>query len=242
MDVGGNIYRMDFEQGTDRDPEDWDMFKLASLANGTTRKFLYPPDVVVTRNYTAVMAGSGDREKPLVTTSADAFFTVFDRNTDKGTPEDEPEVIEFGDLAAVGSSADRTQGCYIAMDTRGEKVVNAPVTVGGITYFSTNRPLPATECRANLGQAKVYAAPLFCAQPQSSILASGGLPPSAVAGTVEVTYTETNDDGSTNEETKRLPFIIGGINPKGSPIEASKVNPLINPQRKRSYWYLENAR
>ncbi|MDO8906344.1 pilus assembly protein [Hydrogenophaga sp.] len=242
VDVGGNIYRIDFEKDAEGDVDDWEMYKLAALAGGNTRKFLYPPDVVVTRQYTAVMAGSGDREKPLATTSADAFFTVFDRNTSKVPPLTTPTAITATDLAAVGSTADATQGCYLSMDVRGEKIVNAPVTVGGITYFSTNRPLPATECRANLGQARVYAAPLFCTAPQVEILTTGGLPPSAVAGTVEVTYTQTNEDGTTTEGQKRVPFIIGGINPKGSPIEATKVNPLISPQRKRSYWYLENAR
>lgn len=71
---------------------------------------------------------------------------------------------------------------------------------------------------------------------------AGALPPSAVAGTVEVTYTKTNVDGSTSEAQKRVPFIIGGVNPKASPIEVTKVNPLISPRRQRSYWYLENAR
>lgn len=242
VDVGGNIYRIDFEKDVEGDAEDWGMYKLAALAGGSTRKFLYPPDVVVTRRFTAVMAGSGDREKPLATISADAFFTVFDRNTSKVPPLIIPTAITTTDLAAVGSITDATQGCFLSMDVRGEKIVNAPVTVGGITYFSSNRPLPATACRANLGQAKVYAAPLFCRLPQVEILTTGGLPPSAVAGTVEVAYIQTNADGTTSERQRRVPFIIGGINSKGSPIEATKVTPLISPQRKRSYWYLENSR
>lgn len=250
-DVGGNIYRIDFEQSgaSPNAVGGWEIFKFAELAGGNTRKFLYAPDVVITKNFTAVMVGSGDREKPLADESADAFFTVFDRNVAKGTPED-TDVITFGDLARVGTDGDRTKGCYIPMDVQGEKVVNAPVTVGGVTYFGTNRPLPATECRANLGQAKVYAAPLFCAQPEQQILLTGGLPPSPVAGTVEVSFPALNedgepilgDDGNPTLESKRVPFVIGGINDKQAFPEPTLVKPPIPPQRRRSYWYLENAR
>lgn len=242
VDVGGNIYRIDFEKDGAVSSSAWGMFKLASLAGGATRKFLYAPDVIVTKQFTAVMVGSGDREKPLAKTSADAFFTIFDRWTAKGTVLGEPAVT-FASLGEIGSNGDMTKGCYLNMNTGGEKIVNALTTVGGKTYFGTNQPSSPTTnmCKPNLGVAKVYAVPLFCRTPTSQTLVSGGLPPSPVAGTVEVSYTVTKD-GKEVTLQKRVPFIIGGINPKASPIEATKVNPNIAPRRTRSYWFLENAR
>ncbi len=241
VDVGGNIYRIDLEQSTGFAVTDWDMFKLAALTGSGTRKFFYPPDVVVTPQYTAVLAGSGDREKPLATTSSDAFFTVYDRNLAKGTPAS-PTTINASNLGAVGTTEDQTAGCYLSMSTSGEKIVNAPLTVGGITYFGTNQPAPSTiSCSANLGIAKVYSAPLFCKVATTQTLTGGGLPPSAVSGTVTVSYNVTTG-GVNTTVTKLVPFIIGVPNSKGSGIEGSKVTPTINPVRKRSYWYLENAR
>jgi type IV pilus assembly protein PilY1 len=239
VDVGGALYRLDFETGTSSLPAAWGMFKLASLAGGQVRKFFYAPDVIVTPQYAAVLAGSGDREKPLATTSADAFFTVYDRLTTKGTPAAFTP-IAASSLGIIGAADDKTAGCYWPLSTAGEKVVNAPVTVAGITYFSTNRPTPSgssATCSPNLGEARVYALPLFCKVPDSQKLIGGGLPPSPVAGTVLVQYTE---NGVVRE--RRMPFIIGAPNSKASPIEGSKVKPTIAPVRKRRYWYQENAR
>ncbi|HQR99827.1 MULTISPECIES: PilC/PilY family type IV pilus protein [unclassified Polaromonas] len=245
VDMGGNVYRIDLEKTvsatTTSAVSDWGIYQLAALSGSGTRKFFYPPDVVVTNNYTAVLVGSGDREKPLATTSTDAFFTLYDTLTGKGTPSSAPTAISSSSLGLVGSSESLTNGCYIPMATTGEKIVNAPVSVGGITYFSTNQPAPVSTnaCSANLGIAKVYSAPLFCKAAAAQTLVGGGLPPSPVTGTVTVSYTSPIT-GET--ATKRVPFIIGAPNSKGSGIEGSKVTPTITPVRKRRYWYLENAR
>jgi len=240
VDLGGNLYRIDFETDGSHAVANWGIYKLAALAGDATRKFFYAPDVVLTRNFAAVLLASGDREKPLARTSNDRFFTIYDRQLTKGTPESftpiRPET-----LAAVGSGENMDNGCFIQLDTEGEKAVNAPVTAAGITYFSTNKPKPVSTdtCSSNLGEAKVYSAPLFCKAATSQILTGGGLPPSPVVGVVTVTYTsqETGEKVS-----KDVPFIIGAPNPKNSGIEGSKVKPLITPTRKRKYWYLENAR
>ncbi|MDO8755930.1 MAG: PilC/PilY family type IV pilus protein [Polaromonas sp.] len=245
VDMGGNVYRIDLEKTvsatTTSAVSDWGIYQLAALSGSGTRKFFYPPDVVVTNNYTAVLVGSGDREKPLATTSTDAFFTLYDTLTGKGTPSSAPAAITSSSLGLVGSSESLTNGCYIPMATTGEKIVNAPVSVGGITYFSTNQPAPVStnSCSANLGIAKVYSAPLFCKAAAAQTLVGGGLPPSPVTGTVTVSYTSPITGETV---TKRVPFIIGAPNSKGSGIEGSKVTPIITPVRKRRYWYLENAR
>lgn len=239
VDVGGNIYRVDLESSAGAAVTNWGMFKLASLSGGGTRKFFYPPDVVVTPTFTAVLAGSGDREKPLATASMDALFTVLDTLGTKGTPASFTS-ITASDLGTVGSTQNQDKGCQIPMSLGGEKIVNAPTTVGGITYFSTNQPSPSSNvCSANLGIAKVYSAPLFCKTAISQTLVGGGLPPSPVSGTVVVSYTKP---GTTQTVSKQVPFIIGAPNSKGSGIEGSKVTPTITPVRTRRYWYLENAR
>ena len=245
VDMGGNLYRIDLEKTTGATTtfaiSDWGVYKLASLAGGATRKFFYPPDVVITPTFAALMLGSGDREKPLATSSADAFFTIKDTRIGKGTPSTALNPITAANLGTVGSREDQTTGCKIPMATNGEKIVNAPTSIAGITYFSTNRPLVATtSCTANLGVAKVYSAPLFCQAATSQELKGGGLPPSPVTGTVTVSYPSPGKSSVTL--TKRVPFIIGAPNTKGSGIEGSKVSPSISPVRKRRYWYLENAR
>ena len=239
VDVGGNIYRIDFESGTSFATTDWGMYKLASLTGSGTRKFFYAPDVVLSKTFAAVLIGSGDREKPLATTSSDAFFTVYDNRLTKGTPGSFTAVTA-ADLGRAGTTDTLTNGCYVAMSTAGEKIINAPVTVGGITYFSTNKPTPASSgaCTANLGQAKVYSAPLFCRAAISNVLTGGGLAPSPVTGVVTVSYTNLAGQAA----TKQVPFIIGAPNSKGSGIEGSKVTPTVTPTRKRRYWYIEGAR
>lgn len=244
-DVGGNVYRIDLEKTTGAITSsaltDWGIYKLATLAGNGTRKFFYPPDVVLTSAFSAVLVGSGDREKPLATASTDAFFTIKDFQTVKGTPSTAFTSITAANLGTVGTNESQAAGCKISMSTSGEKIVNAPVSVGGITYFGTNQPSPpaANACSASLGVAKVYSAPLFCGAATSKTLVGGGFPPSPVTGTVSVGY-ESPLTGET--ATKQVTFIIGAPNSKGSAIEGSKVTPIINPVRRRGYWYLENAR
>ena len=245
VDMGGNLYRLDLEKTIDNTtsvtPADWGIYKLASLSGGGTRKFFYPPDIVVTPTFSALMLGSGDREKPLATSSTDAFFTVKDTRTGKGTPSTTFTPITSASLGTVGSTDDQTAGCQILMNPNGEKIVNAPTSIAGMTYFSTNRPaVLMNSCSANLGITKVYSAPLFCQSAASQELKGGGLPPSPVTGTVTVSYPSPTNSSITL--TKRLPFIIGAPNPKRSGIEGSQVSLSISPVRKRRYWYLENIR
>ena len=246
VDVGGNLYRIDFETPTSQGAADWSMYKVAALSTGATtiRKFFYPPDVVLARTFAAVLLATGDREKPLATTSDDRFFTLYDTNTAKGRPDPLPTPIVPSQLGLVGGAASMENGCYIPFSSNGEKAVNAPVTAAGITYFSTNRPTPAQPgvCVNNLGEAKSYSAPLFCKAATFQQIKGGGLPPSPVVGVVSVTYTVTAADGSQQTVEKQVPFIIGGPNSKNSGIEGTKVKPTVTPTRKRKYWYLENAR
>lgn len=238
-DTGGNIYRIDFETSSSTATSAWGIYKLAALQSASaTRKFFFAPDILPAANFTAIMIGSGDREKPLQLTGADAFFTVYDERIEKGTPASPPNPITA--LGKVGTTQNKDAGCYIELAT-GEKVVNASTTFRGVTYFGTNKPTPPAPnvCKPNLGEARTYAAPVFCRTPSSEKLEGGGLPPSPVAGFVTITYTPP---GSTEPVTIQKEFVIGGPNSKKSPIEAGKAPGEVKIPHKRRYWYQENAR
>jgi type IV pilus assembly protein PilY1 len=237
-DLGGQLYRIDFESDAGNGPADWTVFKVANLAGGTStgRKFFYAPDVVLTKDFAALMIGSGDREKPLLSATQDHFFQVFDRRKDKGAPTTATPVV-WDSLTAMSSTASVAgSGCYMAL-AQGEKVVNGATSIAGFSYFGTNRPSSTSSsniCSANLGVAKGYAMPLFCVAATGSVFTGGGLPPSPVSGIVRV----TKADGTTED---RL-VVIGGPNSKGSVIEASQPRPVIEAPRRRRYWFQETQR
>jgi len=240
VDLGGKVYRVDFETASSQAVADWSMHVVADLSGGTIsgRKFFYAPDAVVTPSFTALMVGSGDREKPLMGSNRDHFFQIFDRNTAKGLPAAVVPTVFADLLPASSTSSIAGKGCYVALD-QGEKVVNAPITIGGLTNFGTNRPSSAVPtvsnvCSADLGVAKTYAMPLFCVAPDSRVLVGGGLPPSPVAGIVNI--------GTAGGATVQVPFCIGCINPKNSAIEGARVNPVIESPRTRVFWFQENTR
>jgi type IV pilus assembly protein PilY1 len=68
-DLGGNVWRVDLEPAAGNTPADWRVTKLASLGGASTdttkRKIFFPPDVVLTKNFDAVLVGTGDREHPV---------------------------------------------------------------------------------------------------------------------------------------------------------------------------------
>lgn len=248
VDTGGSIYRIDLETSgasASSDKTVWNIYPLAELGEtGTSRKFFYRPDVLRTAKFTAIMVGSGDREKPLYANSSDAFFTVFDDRVAKGAPASAPSTIKKSDLREVGSTASTNpnlaKGCFIPLAT-GEKVVNASTTFLGMTYFGTNQPNRSSSqaCTANLGIAKTYGAPVFCRAPESQELEGGGLPPSPVAGFVTVTYTPPGSDVPVSSQK---PFVIGKPNPKKSPLQASLPPGKLTIPQRRQYWYQQNAR
>jgi type IV pilus assembly protein PilY1 len=235
--VRAQLYRIDTETalGEARDPSNWAITKIAALNDGAggltgTRKVFFAADAVLTRNYTAVLLGTGDREKPLTTVSNDRFFLIKDPKVGKGEPSSFTPFTEAL-LAPVNSSNTAgydTEGCAFSLAANGEKVINQPITFGGITYFSTNRPLPPESGSCSRSQNRAYQMPLVCRNPKYNNLVGDGLPPSPVVGYVDV------------GRGKLVPFVIGGPNDKNSAIEAARANILIPAKRKRTYWFLEN--
>ena len=45
------------------------------------------------------------------------------------------------DLVANTADSTTAKGWYYSLNVNGEKVVNAPLTIGGVVYFATNRPI-----------------------------------------------------------------------------------------------------
>jgi type IV pilus assembly protein PilY1 len=235
VDLGGQVWRIDLENALGSGDKDyWGIYKLADLSGGSSsgRKFFFAPDAVVTKSFTALQFGSGDREKPLLGTNQDHLFSIFDKRPEKGTPTDFTATVFNQLLPVTDSSNTAGYGCYIALST-GEKSVNAATTFAGDSYFGTNRPTPPTanSCAANLGEAKGYKFPLFCIAPTSWVFPGGGLPPSPIAGIVRVEQ---------NGKTKDVSFITGG-NP-GSPLAPIKPVPNIDKARTRTYWFTETQR
>jgi type IV pilus assembly protein PilY1 len=241
-DVRGNLYRIDFPASAPLSSASWTSVQAVKIAN-VGGKVFFPPDVVVTKSFVAVMVGTGDREKPLVNSSADHFVMVKDTlptQTPSGT------VATLSDLAHIASVDNATmnmvptaspgskdKGCYISLATNGEKVVNAPFTIAGATYFGTNRPPPANAnaCSANLGEAYAYKFPLFCEVPaKPSQILGGGLPPSPVGGIVTI------DIGGVPTQ---VPFLIGGSGP--SAFDVAEPKPPIPPIRTRQHWRIDNS-
>ena len=243
VDMGANVYRIDFESSAgDGDSANWAITKIAALADGSnTRKLFYEPDVVLTQRFAALMIGSGNRERPLLATTNDRFYTLFDYKMDKGAPT--AAVVYDASLPPASASFNlntSVPGCYYALASSGEKVVTASVSTGGYSYFSTNQPSPPApgSCVSNLGIAKTYRMPLFCGIPDSIQLAGGGLPPSPVIGNVEI---DIPANGSQPASTRMVPFIIGGFNAIHSGIGVSRVPVNVDPTRRRIYWFTSSG-
>jgi type IV pilus assembly protein PilY1 len=240
MDLGGGVWRIDFETADGKtSKDDWTIFKVADLSGGTTtgRKFFYAPSVVLTKDFTALMFGSGDREKPLLQTTKDHFFTVFDRNLDKGKPSTLPTPIAFDKLSPMTPTPTTLgDGCQMEL-AAGEKVVNGATTIGGKTHFGTNQPIKegsTNTCIPHLGTARGYTMPLFCTAPTHTVYPGGGLPPSPIAGTV--TITSADGKSSSNHH-----FYTGGDQACGA-LCPSDPKIKITAARKRIYWYQQTNR
>lgn len=241
-DVRGHLYRIDFPTGgnllTSATWSATSAVKIAALGG----KVFFAPDVVVTKDFVAVLTGTGDREKPLLVSTADNFFLIKDT---VGAPRTTPLVkndltrvakIDNATMApgSLNPAPNDPEGCYLELATNGEKVVNAPFTIAGATYFGTNRPKPAssTTCSADLGEAYAYKFPLFCGVPaKPNSITGGGLPPSPVGGIVTI---------KVNNQDVKMPFIIGSGEGNSSFKPGQPTFP-IPPVRTRQHWRIDNT-
>ncbi|HEU0225706.1 MAG TPA: hypothetical protein VFR29_09740, partial [Steroidobacteraceae bacterium] len=216
------------------------------------RKFMFAPDIVEKDGVFFLLLGSGDREKPVMNFSAayavnNYFFMIKDNPADADWLSSETAncgsaVICLDSLVAIDSGGADPDAADLAamkgwsLDLRDhEQVVTAAITVFGTTTFSTHTPaVPLVgACSSNLGTARVYnvrfanAAAIGPANNRDEEVSGGGLPPSPVAGMVEL------DDG------RIVPFVIGSVG--DSSLESSLPGaPATGTQPKSlTYWFIE---
>ena len=256
-DLGGNIWRADLEPNALTSPANWTVTQIASLGgtNTNARKFFYPPDVVPTATYDAVVGATGDREHPLASNAASSvvnrFYSLRDTNIGNTVAAGWTTITESNLFDATNTLYTNSSGSgfYITLANAGEKAVNAPLTVAGYTYFGTNQPANPTNnpnmCYPNLGIARGYAINFLDGSgmnPNRFVkFDGGGMPPSPIFGLVQL---PTAGGG-----TLLTPVLIGGGNQLGqvggnntSSLGSQKVNPPGTGKRKRTYWYIDGVK
>ena len=273
-DLGGNLWRFDVSDADTLNWRSTKIASLGCDDGGapnprcsvnagdtvgrTARKFFFPPSVLTikaagtTGSYDEISIASGDREHPLKNTTntgssyyvKDRFFMVKDTSTALGTPASNT-VQRLSNLFNATSTAwdGSLNGFYLTFAT-GEKAVNAPLTVNGTVFFSTNKPIDSDNtCAANLGQARAYGVSPFDGTAVSNVLQGGGMPPSAVAGVVQIT-TGSGDSATTTNEKFCIGCGISGSqlggtnnNPCNSALENCNVGKVIPKNLRRTYWY-----
>ncbi len=234
--------------------DDWPMVKVAAVAQwdgaeSERRKLMYAPSTVVLGSQVTVLVGTGDREKPSSSSKAAKVMNRFYGIRDDVTVTSDVEpVIGYGSSAGGVDLADLKNvtemspidpaaltsfrgGWFRDLSTTSEpyeQVVTAPLTLAGVTYFSTYQAEsnPAGAC-SNLGTARAYQVDFqtgtrLADRPLVSVFVSQGFPPSPVGGVVLV-------DG------KLVPFVIGGPGP--TPLSPIKVTPKVRADRKPVYRY-----
>jgi len=251
-DVGGNVWRLDID---DASTANWKVWKIASIGSrsaiASARKILFGMDVVfgtvvAGKTFDAVVIGTGDREHPLSTNAANSVANrvyMFEDTNTGSTGANLGIVDSCG--ATVASSCsnlyDATSSSSVPSTAigwsinlaSGEKVVNAPVVVGGSMLFGTNQPdTTSASCTANLGIARRYsidflngAGTLFTNSSGDVVTAEvavgGGFLPTTVTGVVEI-------DGN-----KILFATDNPLNPGG----AFTPKIIVPTKRFRTYWY-----
>ncbi|HJV80014.1 pilus assembly protein [Noviherbaspirillum sp.] len=254
VDVGGNVWRVDLEPSAGTAPSNWQVTKLAALgcssgpcgAGTTPRKFLFQPSVVPvgatsqTTSYDAVLVGSGDREHPLYTNASynttNRLYMLKDIKPGKDG-SGQATITEGSLFDATSATYNGTGRGYYHTLGVGEKSVNAPLTVGGVTNFGTNQAIPPAEhsCSTSLGVARIYSLSLFDGTMTSTTLDGGGLPPSPVSGVVSI-------------GGKKVGFCIGCVSIEGQPPQISTIpcksalencykDADVPKKTKRTYWY-----
>jgi type IV pilus assembly protein PilY1 len=246
VDLGGNIYRIAFPTAT---PSDWTLTKIASLGTDATQKMFYAPAVTVNGTSIAIQVGTGDREKPLGTNSANRFYTVLDKGQTTAVDRTNLTQMTVDGLSTIPADS---YGCYFNLPNAGEKVVNAVTYTSGFSFFGTNYPTPPspTSCASNLGVASIYAIPAFCGAVTVNEVEGGGFPPTAVIGTVLIPRTDGTNCETNPENCSQVPVGIGitppdcNNNPStvSSAIGATNIYACAPRHRLRRDWSITNPR
>jgi type IV pilus assembly protein PilY1 len=170
------------------------------------------------------------------------FYVLTDRFAAGTLDLDGATFANFSADTACGQTLGAAQnGWYMDLASgRGEQTVTSALIFGGLVYFSTNRPTPATPgmCSANLGEARGYVmnflnasgaigTQAICGGARSGVFTGGGLPPSPVTAQLPVNGKPTS-------------VLFGGAHRTGgasSSIGAQQVKPALSGKRTRMYWH-----
>lgn len=263
-DVGGNVWRVNLETPAGNTPDKFSIYKFAALGcdggvcpSGTApRKFFYRADVIpigkagVNTSYDAVLVGSGDREHPLYDIAVNSAYNVINQfymlkdlktvgHADTETVITQSAASPDGLFNATSTNYDGSRRGYYFTFSTGEKVVNAPTTVQGFTFFGTNQPPTpgVASCDSKLGIARGYSLSPITGKKTFVILDGGGLPPTAVSGVTTAKGTDNVD--------RQVSFCLGctgGKNENPAPdctssIGACKPEYMGSKKLKRTYWY-----
>jgi type IV pilus assembly protein PilY1 len=264
-DLGGNVYRLNI--GTNV-PADWTMPKIASLGCDTTatctknRKFMFSPDVLEDNGVYTLLLGSGDREKPLNSTTypstmdvSNHFFMFKDKPSDSTWLTSETtncggeavicKASLYGPITGdtpTSAELSTKKGWYLALRkevrdgiTATEQVVTSAITVFDVVTFSTHIPSIPVEgsCTPSLGVASVYNINYKNAKSANGTSSRYETISGGGLPPSPVAGMVTLDNGTT------VPFCIG-CNPD-SPLEGGDPPGLAatNQPKARVYWYLQ---
>jgi len=254
VDTRGNIWRINTSDPSASyngyaSVNDWPVTLVASVGQwgasaSERRKFMYAPSVVVLGSQATILVGTGDREKPSSSSNAAQVVNRFYGIRDKVT-----QTASVTPIIGYGSAPDHLynvtgvtgidpitlaaySGWYLNLSsttTPYEQVVTAPLTIGGVTYFSTYQAKAnagSNTCN-NLGTARAYqidfqTGTAVAGLPLTQTFISQGIPPSPVGGVVTIDGVKT-------------PFLIGGTAP--TVLSPTKVVPKVKPNRKPVYRY-----
>lgn len=264
-DTGAKMHRFDIG---DASSANWKAYTLAALGdignNGGSndRKFLYPPEVVLTvingSQVAYVMDGTGDREQPSTAAVDNRFYMIKDTlavgadvptSTATTNAVTESQLTQISNFNASTTTIDATastfKGWYIPYDS-GEKSVNAALTVAGTTFFGTNMPkaVDPKSCEANLGIARGYALNFLTGTSAfGDRTGNGNINKSDMYATFQGGGLPPSPVSGVVQisDSKTVRFVIGGggTGTSGSVIEGTKLQ--VNPSgaRTRVFWYFK---
>jgi type IV pilus assembly protein PilY1 len=254
VDTRGNVWRINTSDPAAgftgyTNVADWPVQKIATVgqwgaSRSERRKFMYAPSAVVLGMQTTVLVGSGDREKPSAGSLAAQVLNRFygirdDVSATSGVvpavgyganPADFYDATDASSLDPLAMASYR--GWFISLSTTSppyEQVVTTPLTIAGVTYFSTYQAMNPGGPRSctNLGTARAYQVDFqtgtpLPGEPVMKPFLSQGIPPSPVGGVVRINGILT-------------PFLIGGTAP--TVLSPTRIIPKVKPNRKPIYRY-----
>jgi type IV pilus assembly protein PilY1 len=149
----------------DPDPTKWTGRVTFNPNLTPIQKIFYPPDVTLENdmgNYEMLLFGTGNRENPKESATANRLYALKDANLSTILTEndlvDATQDVAEADKAAFLKSLKEKYGWYIKLDP-GEKSLSSPVVFYKVSYYSTFSPTASSstdKCKVGGGSGKIY--------------------------------------------------------------------------------------